>query len=237
MTAPAARRFYADVSVAEADGGWAVLLDGRGLRTPAKARFLVPGRALADAIAAEWAAQGETMRPETMRLTRLANVAIDRAAHTRAALVEQVRAYAATDLLCYRAPQPRALCDRQSALWDPPLAWVEAALGARLATTTGALAVPQDEAALDAIARAAHRSDDFALTALAHGAGLMGSSVLSLALAMQAIEAEAAHACAFLEEAWQIEVWGADEEAVRRGQTLRAEIDALALWSRALTFR
>lgn len=239
MTQSAAlfRRFYAAVETAPAPGGFGVLLDRRPVRTPGKAALCVPTAALAEAIAAEWAGQGAEIVPAAMPLTRLANVAIDRTPLTRDALIGQVRAYAGTDLLCYRAARPQGLVARQSQLWDPPLAWARHALGAHLVVTDGALAVPQDDAALSALAGAAAAADDFALTAIAHGAGLTGSAVLALGLALGALDAEAAHACAFLEEAWQIAVWGADEEAVRRGDLLRAEIEALAQWMRALTIR
>jgi chaperone required for assembly of F1-ATPase len=207
------------------------------LRTPGKAALCLPTSALAEAVAAEWAGQGAEIVPAAMPLTRLANVSIDRTPHTRDALIGQVRAYGETDLLCYRAARPHGLVARQSQLWDPPLAWARNALGADLVVTDSALAVAQDEASLAALEGVAAAADDFALTAMAHGAGLTGSAVLALGLAMGALDAETAHTCAFLEEAWQIDVWGADEEAVRRGDLLRAEIAALALWMRALTIR
>jgi chaperone required for assembly of F1-ATPase len=231
----ALRRFYKSADVAHDAIGWTVRLDGRTVRTPAKAALACPTRTLAEAIAQEWAGQGETITPGAMPLTRLANVAIDRTGVTRSDLVAQVRTYAGTDLLCYRAPAPQTLVARQNALWDPPLDWAACELGARLSTTSSALAITQDPSALDRIAQHADESDDWRLTALAHAAGLTGSAILALALCRRAMDAPSVHAAAFLEEAWQIETWGADDEAVARGVSLAQEIDALAFFVAALT--
>lgn len=234
MTEPTApiRRFYAEASFGPAEtGGFAVLLDGRTLRTPMKTPLVAPTDTLAAQIAAEWAGQAEVVRPETLPLTRLANVALDRAPHARADMAAMIRGYGETDLLCHRADSPEALAARQAAAWDPPLAWAAQTLGITLVPVAGVMATEQDPASLDRIEATALALDDFALTGFAHAVGLTGSAVLGLALTQEAhFRGEALFAAAALDELWSLQTWGEDTELTARLERLKGELAALEAW-------
>lgn len=222
--AAVSRRFYTEVSVAGRDGGFAVLLDGKPLHTPGRASMILPAAPLAEAIAAEWRAQGETLDPGTLKLTRLANTAIDRVRPGPAPLVEQVAGYGATDLLCYRAASPQALAERQSAAWQPLLDWAVARHGARLAVTSDVAPIEQDRRALAALRGAVARYDAFVLAGLGEAVGVLGSLILSLALADRRIDGEEAFALSRIDERFQIEQWGEDWEAGVRADRLLADL-------------
>jgi chaperone required for assembly of F1-ATPase len=216
---PLPKRFYAAVTVAGTDaGGLRVLLDGKTVRTPAKAVLAVPARALAEAIAAEWEAQGEHIDPATLPLTRLVNSAIDGVQGREAAVRDDIAKYAASDLLCYRATGPEPLVRRQSEVWDPVLAWSREELGASFVVGEGITPVAQPEAATAALARALAAYDAFALAALHVMTTLMGSGLLALAHARGRLGVEAAWAAAHVDEDWQIGTWGEDGEANARRQ-------------------
>jgi chaperone required for assembly of F1-ATPase len=229
-----ARRFYRAAAAEPVDGGAHVLLDGRPLRTPGRAPLLAPTEALAAAIAAEWDAQIEIVRPETMPLTRLVNVAIDRTPMVRAEMIAMIAHYAETELIAHRAEAPASLVALQAARWDPLIGWAEAALGARLSVQVGIVAADGTEPARDAFAAHAARADDFALTGLAHGAGMFGSAVIAFALAAGRLDAQSAHEAAHLDELYQLERWGEDAEARARLDRLAAEAEALGVFFASL---
>jgi chaperone required for assembly of F1-ATPase len=220
------KRFYRAATVAAEEGAFHLALDGRPARTPAKRVLAVPARAAAEALAAEWAAQPEEFEPAALRLTRLANTAIDRVAVARAETIAEVARYAATDLVCYRAAEPAELALRQAEAWQPLVDWAQERFGAALAVTAGVVPMPQPEAALAALARAVAAYDDFALTALHAATAAAGSLVIGLALAEGRIDAEEAFADCCLDELYQAEQWGRDFEAEERRDALRADIAA-----------
>lgn len=228
------KRFYKQASVAEDGQGFAILLDGRAIKTPAKTALAVPTQALAEAIAAEWDAQGETLDLQNMTLTRLANVAIDRTPDTREELAEELSRYAGTDVTCYRAESPAELQTRQDAAWTPWREWAGKELGVVLVPVTGLMASPQPEASLQAVRAHAIALDDFRLTALTWGCSLLGSAVLALAVEQGVLTAEAALSASCVDEDWQIEQWGADEEAMAVRARRARDADALQLWFEAL---
>ena len=215
MSEAKVKRFYATAKAGETEGGFAVQLDGRIVRTPAKRQLVAPTRALAEAIAAEWAAQGETIAPASMPLTRLAHSALDGVAEALEATIAEITAYAGSDLVCYRATEPEALAARQAAAFDPALAFAERTLGARFSLAGGIMHVAQPEESLAAV-RAAIPREPFAVTALQGLTSLSGSALLALAVARGAMTVEAAWAAAHVDEDFQSERWGADEEAMRR---------------------
>lgn len=229
-TAPV-QRFYKAVTVGAAElaagPAFRILLDNRAVRTPGRAEGLLPTRAVAEAVAGEWAAQHDVLDPQSMPLTGLAWTALDRVRPARAEIVEAVAAYAAHDLLCYRAEGPVDLAARQQALWQPLLDWLALTFDAPLAVTAGIVSVEQPPAALAALTRAVAAHDDFALAALSAATAATGSLAIALALVEGRIDAAAAFAAAQLDESYQLERWGEDAEAARRRAAIRAELAAV----------
>jgi chaperone required for assembly of F1-ATPase len=218
------KRFYKAVTVAPAEDGFAVTLDGRPVRTPARKPLAVRSRALAEAIAAEWRAQTDRVEPASMPLTRLASTALDLVAVRRPAIVDEVAGYAGTDLLCYRAEAPADLVVRQHAMWQPLLDWAAERHGAALAVTVGVVPGPQPSEALAALRRAVEAQDDLALVALHAATTAACSLVIALALLDGRIDAGEAFELAQLDESYQIEKWGEDAEVARRRKALRGDI-------------
>jgi chaperone required for assembly of F1-ATPase len=220
---PRKRVWSAAEAAPTGEGLWTVLLDGKGLRTPGRAAFAAPVRAVAEAAAAEWAAQGEAVDPRSMPVTRAVNTACDRVAPQIAAVRDEIAGYGGSDLLCYRAPHPRALAERQTAAWDPWLAWAERRCGARLLRGTGVTHVAQPQESLARLAAALAPLDAWSLTALHELVALSGSLVLGLAAFEGALDAEAAWAASRVDEDWQIEQWGEDAEAAEAAARRRAD--------------
>ncbi len=220
------KRLYRSVSVDGAASAFRVLLDGKPIHTPARRELALPTRALAEAVAAEWDAQGEHIDPGAMPLTRLVNSALDGVAGREAEVRAEIVKYAASDLLCYRAEGPADLVRRQAQAWDPVLAWVRAALGTRLVIGQGIAPVAQPPAAGAAIERALAGLDAFALAAHHVMTTLTGSALLTLAHAGGRLTAEEAWAAAHVDEDWQISQWGEDAEAAARRQRRWAEMQA-----------
>ncbi len=227
------RRFYAKATIAAVDQGYAVFLDGKLARTPARRVLAAPARALALALAAEWEAQRETIDPGKMPLTRLANAAIDGVADRSGAVAAEVESYFASDLVCYRAGTPQGLVERQSRHWDPILAWAREALGARLNLAEGVVHVAQPDAAL-AAARAAIPADPWCLGAVHAATTLTGSALIALALARGFLSADDAWQAAHVDENWNMEQWGRDEIAIERHAFRLAEFEAAAAVLRTL---
>jgi len=221
-----AKRFYKGVSTAQGEGGWLVQLDGRTLKTPGKITLLVPTQKAAQLIAAEWDAQTEHIRPETMPVTRLLNVAVEQTPSNREALIAEARKYASTDVLCYREGEVRLHYEEQAAKWDPVLAWA-AEQGVSLKTTDSLIAIKQDETALNAVAEFALGLADVPLTLFVHLVAVFGSAILAMAVMKAHLTGEAAYNLSRLDELWQIKYWGEDEEAKDRSEAIRAEVNAL----------
>jgi len=221
------KRFYTQAGVVEQDG-FAIALDGRPVKTPARAPLAVASRALADAIAAEWSAQGETIDPRTMKLTGLANAAIDRVAADHAGFTRGIAAYGETDLLCYRAAEPPDLVARQAEAWDPLLDWARRRYDVAFELVTGIMHRPQPAATLARLADAVAARDGFALTALSTLTTIAGSLVAALAVAEGAIGADEAFAATHLDELWQAENWGEDSLALDARTAREADFLAAA---------
>lgn len=213
MSEWAAKRFWNAAEVVEAGGGFGVRLDGRAVRTPAKAELVVPTQALAREIAAEWDAQEGEIVPATMPLTRATNAAIDRVAREQAAVAAMLAEYGSSDLLCYRAESPAELVARQAEAWDPLLDWAESVFSARLRTTSGVMHVTQDAAALERLHAEVRLLDIWALTAFHDLVCLSGSLVVGLAALRDQAPLEALWRASRIDESWQQEQWGSDEEA------------------------
>jgi len=223
LTGWAPKRFWKAATAEAAPGGWEVRLDGRPLRTPAKAPLMLPTAALARAIAAEWNAQGATVDPAAMPLTRAANSAIDKVTPGREEVVAMLAAYGETDLLCHRAEAPEGLVRRQAEAWDPLLAWAAEALSAPLIPTVGVIGVPQPPESLARLRAAVDALDPYELTAFHDLVALSGSLVLALAALRGQAPAEALWQASRVDEGWQEELWGADEEAARAAELKRRD--------------
>lgn len=221
---PGPRRFYRAAEAAARDGGFAVLLDGKPVRTPSAAPFLVPTRKLAEAIAAEWASQEKTIEAATMPLWVLACRALDDVARARERTVDDVAGFARTDLLCYRATHPEDLIVRQRGSWQPLLDWVARECDAPLKVAAGIVFEPQPATALAALRRAVAVHDDHRLAALAQAARASGSLVLALALSKGRITGAQVVELSLLDELYQIEKWGDDPEAQARRETVRTDV-------------
>ena len=226
LSAP--RRFYKLASVAPGEGGWQVLLDGKPVRSPSKRPFVLPTEALAEAIAAEWNAQGEKIAPHSMPLMQFAATAIDRLADDREGTVRETAAYCASDLVCYRAPEPPELARRQEEAWQPLIAWVAQRYDVALNVTTGINAIEQPAHARATFQRVLEAQDLFALTALAAMTASAGSLVIALALSEDRITADQAVDATLLEELFQAEKWGTDPEAEKRRAGIRTDLAAAA---------
>ncbi len=209
-------------------GGFRVVLDGRPIKTPAKADMVLPSLTLAEALAAEWQAQDAEVDVRSLALTGLVWTAIDRVGPGRARVVEEVAAYAAHDLVCYRAEAPAELAARQQAVWQPLLDWAALSFDARLAVTAGVVPIAQPAEPLAALRAVVAAKSDLKLTALSAAVTAAGSLVIGLALGAGRIDAAAAFEAAQLDESYQIERWGEDPEAARRRAAIHADLEAAA---------
>ena len=218
------QRFYKEAGVTETPEGFGVALDGKPVSTPAKRPLRVPTRALAEAIAEEWLAQGEAIDPKRLPLTRLASIALDLVAPRRLAVVAEVAKYAGTDLVCYRAEQPPDLAARQHAAWQPLVDWATLRFDAPLTVTTSILPVTQPAASLKALESTVAAYDTHRLAALHLATAASGSLVVALAMIEGRIDAEAAFAAAELDESYEIERWGEDAEQAKRRAGLKEDI-------------
>jgi len=223
------RRLYDEVTVAPHKAGFAVLLDGRGAKTPGRNVLTLPTAELAAAVAAEWRAQGERLDPSSMPLTRLANAAIDRVAGEMTAVRSDIVKYAGSDLICYRAEGPAALVTAQGARWSPLVAWAQQRLGVPLRLAVGVVHVAQDPKVIDAVAQAIATYAPLRLAALHIATTLTGSAVIALALAEGRLTPDEAWTAAQVDEDWQMSQWGADEMALAARAQRRRDFDAAAM--------
>jgi chaperone required for assembly of F1-ATPase len=225
------KRFYKDVAITP-EGG--ILLDGRPVRTPARAPLILPNPRLAEAVASEWRAQGKDIDPRSMPFTGLANAAIDRVAPDPWAFGEGLARYAETELLCYRAADPPELVARQDEVWSPILDWAQQRYDVHFTLVTGIMHQPQSEEMQTRLAEAVAALDPFALAAFNPLVTISGSLVIPLAHAEGRLEAEAAFNAAHLDELWQEEQWGADELALTARNVRRADFLAAAQFLKLL---
>ena len=223
---PLPRRFYENVDIAAADGGFAVTLDGRPTRTPSGRPVRVPSAAIAEALAAEWAAQGERIDPETMPLVRLVNSAQEAGAEGVPGLQAEVVKYAASDLLLYRADSPRELVAEQERLWDGALVRLARHFGVGFQPTIGIVHQPQPPATLERLAEAIHDAPLLELVALVSITGITGSALLALAIRHGLLSSEEAWMAAHVDEDHNIRVWGAVEEATQQRSRRQREYAA-----------
>jgi chaperone required for assembly of F1-ATPase len=218
------KRFYQSAAAAPVGTGYGVRLDGKPLSTPGKAELVVPSRALAEAIAAEWRAQAGDIDLARLPLTRLASTAIDLVTPRRAEVGAEVARYAGTDLVCYRAGHPPQLAQRQHAAWQPLIDWATMRYDATLDVTVGVVPVAQPVASLRAFAAAVGAYAPLELAALHLATAACGSLVIALALIEGRLDAAEAFAASQLDETFEIELWGEDAEQMERRAALQDDI-------------
>ncbi len=228
------RRFYKDVTVVSEDGGFSVKLDGRNVRSPKGGKLSVPTAALAELVAAEWAGQGEHIEVAGMHVTRLAFTATEAVPQAREATAAQVAQYAASDLICYFSETGDSLYERQVAAWEPVLRRAEHELALVFKRATGIIHTDQPAETLGKVKALGEALDDFALTGVAFGTALFGSAVLAFALQRGWLSGQEAWTLSRIDEAYQEEKWGIDEEAAERTARLLAEAQMLEAWFKAL---
>jgi chaperone required for assembly of F1-ATPase len=223
MSGWTSKRFWKVAEVMETDAGFSVALDGRPVRTPLKKQMILPTAAFAHEVATEWDAQPEQIDPLSMPLTRAANAALDKVAAQRDEVRAMLAAYGETDLLCYRATGPPKLIARQAAIWDGHLDWAAERFGARLLVTSGIVPVSQPADSLSAYRAELDRFTDFELTGFHDLVAISGSLILALAVVEGRLAAAEAYDQSRIDELWQIEHWGEDDEATALAERKRSE--------------
>ncbi|QPF82388.1 ATPase [Bradyrhizobium genosp. L] len=227
LRTPQRKRFYGSAGVADADGGFAITLDGKQIRSPSGKPIVVPARAIADTIASEWNAQGETIDPLTMPLTRFANSVVEGVIDRVDDVAADAAKFLGSDLLFYRAGHPETLVAREAAHWDPIVFWAADQLGAHFVLAEGIMHVGQPEAAI-AAARAAFPTDPWSVAALHVVTTLTGSALLALALAHGVRDEDQIWAAAHVDEDWNTQQWGIDEEVAARRAARLVDFKAAA---------
>jgi chaperone required for assembly of F1-ATPase len=222
------KRFWKEAAAVASEGGWAVELDGKPLRTPARKPLIVPAEALALGIAEEWNGAGETIDPRQMPLTGLANAAIDRVTPDPQAFAAELAKYGEGDLACYRAEAPRELVERQEKSWDELLGWARRRFDVDFCTTSGIVHVAQPEATVRRLAHAVGSLDPFRLAGLSPLVTIGGSLVAALAVAESQLSPQQAWDAVTIDEQWQAEQWGADAAAEAALEARRNDFFAAA---------
>lgn len=229
MRTPMPKRFYDEVKVAKAEGGFVVQLDGKPVKTPGKAPLVLPTERAAQLVADEFAAQGETLDLSSMPAYRLVNTALDGVASDPQAVLEDILRFSSSDLLCYRAEGPESLVHRQNDAWDGVLDWARAALGARLVLAEGVIHVEQPREAIAAIGvHLSQRAEPLRLAALHVMTSLTGSALLALAVDFGELDVETAWNAAHVDEDFQASQWGQDSEALARRANRKRDMTAAA---------
>ena len=213
MSEWAAKRFWKATAAVETEGGYKIELDGRPVKTPAKTLLVVPTAEMAAAVASEWDAQKDLIDPLTMPVTRGANAALDKVAIQRDEVIEMLAAYGDTDLLCYRAAGPEELITRQAVEWDPLLAWARKTYGVIMKTGEGVMHIAQDPRNLVRFTAELSKMTPFQIAAAHDLISLSGSMVIALAVIEKHLKVERGWAVSRIDEEWQFEKWGEDEDA------------------------
>ncbi|MDE0588481.1 ATPase [Halocynthiibacter sp. C4] len=226
MSEWAAKRFWQNADIETCEGGYRVLLDSRKLRTPFKAELVVPSKPMAEAIAAEWQAQEEKVDPSTMPVTRAANSAIDKVIPQFDDVAAMLAEYGGTDLLCYRAPSPKELAQKQAEVWDPYLDWARQEFDAPLNTGAGVMHVAQSEKSTANLSRVVFEMSPFELVGFHDLVTISGSLVLGLAATQNLRPVSEIWAAARVDEDWQEAQWGVDDEAAANAAAKRESFEA-----------
>jgi chaperone required for assembly of F1-ATPase len=228
------KRFYKAVSSGPHLSGFGVFLDGKPVKTPAGAVMVLPNAALAEMLVQEWDAQAIHIELAKMPASRLAFTAIDFVGGARDATAAEIGRFAGSDGIVYFADGPEALVERQTRRWGPVIDWAEQTLGVHFVRVTGIRHEEQPAATLLKLARLAEEDDDFGLVGLAHATALFGSAILAFALQRNELGGQGALDLSRLDEMFQQERWGVDEEAAERAANMLVEAVMLERWFAAL---
>ena len=223
------KRFYKKAEAAKVEGGYAIHLDGRPVKTPSKTTLLLPSAALAEAVAAEWEAQEKEINPGAMPLTRIANSAQDAVSAKFTEVADEITRFLGNDALCYRADEPGMFVERQTKTWDPVIEWAGEKLGGRFVLVEGIIHKEQPTALLEEFRAELRSLSALHLAAFHTATTLMGSAVLAFAVLKDRLTADEAWSAAFIEEDWNIERWGKDAEAAKLRSYKRSEFNAAVL--------
>ena len=224
------KRFYETVEIVPCEGGFAIQLDARPVKTPGRYLLVAPNAATAEGSAAEWRGQDEKINPAAMPVTRFLNTAIDRVAQMREEVVRQIVGFGETDLVCYRAERPGDLVIRQAQAWDPVVAWLKQTHGVRLTLTEGIMPIDQDPDQIKALEQVVAVRSHAHLAALHTFVSLLGSVTLGLALADDRLDVEAAWEVAHVDEDYQVEQWGPDDDEAARLAIRKGELEEAAVF-------
>jgi chaperone required for assembly of F1-ATPase len=228
------KRFWKEAAVVKTDDGFKVTLDGHAVRTPSKSELIIQYRNIAEQIASEWMAQENEVDPTTMPATRMVNSVIDKVSVNADAIVEMLAEYAGTDLLCYRTTSPQELIDAQARMWDPLLQWSANAMNAPLNVTSGVMFTKQSDASVDVFRRQLMVLNHYQLAGVHDLISISGSAVISMALIANHISLDDAWLAATVDEVWQEERWGSDDEAQESLNKKRADFEfAYKFWKDA----
>jgi chaperone required for assembly of F1-ATPase len=225
MNSAPKKRFWTETRAVEQSVGFSVELDGRAIKTPGKLPLIVPTRALVDMIVAEWDGQGEKIDPSTMPATRASNSAIDTVSVHFDTVVDQLTEYVGSDLLCYRADNPVELIAKQALVWDPLLDWFSNIFGTSLAVTTGIIPIAQDPTCLEAVRTRLSSLTSFELTGMHDLITISGSAVIALAVEANHLKVSEGWAASRVDEDWQIQLWGEDDEANATAALKKADFE------------
>ncbi|OUR77442.1 hypothetical protein A9Q83_10840 [Alphaproteobacteria bacterium 46_93_T64] len=220
------KRFYKKAEACAVDGGFSIVLDGRSIKTPAKAAFILPSLAIAEEVASEWDAQKDKVDPSTMPTMKYAATAIDRVTTQREKVIDEIAGFGATDLVCYRASYPEFLKTKQTDAWDPLLVWVKDTHGVTLRVTTGVGYIAQEDEALAKLRAIIDTQSDLQLSAIHDIVSLSGSLVVTLAVMSGILDAQQAFEVSELDETHIIEEWGEDAESAKRRKNNKVSLEA-----------
>jgi chaperone required for assembly of F1-ATPase len=224
------RKFYKNAEAVAIDGGFAVELDGKRLKTPAGRPWILPNEKLARAIAAEWHAQSETVIPATMPLMQLAATAYDHVPEARKDMIVRLLPYMESELVCLRAEHPETLVRLQESLWQPPLDWFNQRYDIHIEACRGLGAVDVPAGGHERMHNVLDSLDNLELIGVQTATLGAGSLVLGLALYEKKMTAAEVFAAAELESTYQIEIWGGDKELTARRESVRTELASTAEW-------
>lgn len=219
------KRFYKKAETVEVDDGFSVTLDGRPIKTPAKAPFVLPNAAIAAEIAVEWEAQTDKVDPETMPSMKYAATAIDRVMTQREKVIDEIVGFGGTDLVCYRATYPEHLVTKQTDAWDPLLVWLKETFSVSLNVTPGVGYIAQDDAGLAKLRSEIETQSDLQLAAIHDIVSLTGSLVVTLAVMRRKLNAEQAFGVSELDETHIIDEWGEDTESTKRRKNNKVSLN------------